>query len=277
MSGFSAEWLRSRADADARARSPRITARTAAWALARTRVTGRPLSIVDLGCGTGSNLRFLAPRLPVAQRWLLVDHDPDLLVHAGRAGAGCRRVRGVHVAEVDLVAAPLDRLLADADLVTASALFDLVSPDWTARLIAALARPGRALLAVLTYDGRMTFAPADPFDAHVRCLVNKHQRTDKGFGPALGPLAADWLCRHARLSGADVQTARSDWRHSGSDENLQQALLAGWAEAAGAIAPYAAHTIARWHARRLEMLRHRGLASVVGHCDLFAHWPAEAC
>jgi SAM-dependent methyltransferase len=272
MSGFSADWLTLRADADARARSPRITARTAAWALARTRVTGRPLSIVDLGCGTGSNLRFLAPRLPVAQRWLLADHDPDLLVHAGRAGAGCRRVRALDVAEVDLVAAPLDSLLADADLVTASALFDLAAPGWTARLMAALARPGRALLAVLTYDGRMTLAPADPFDATVRRLVNEHQRTDKGFGAALGPLAADWLCRHARLSGADVRADRSDWRLSGSDENLQQALLAGWAEAAGAIAPHEADAIARWQARRLEMLQRHGLASVVGHCDLFAHW-----
>ena len=276
MSGFSADWLRSRADADARARSARITARTAAWALARTRMTGRPLSIVDLGCGTGSNLHFLAPRLPVAQHWLLADHDPDLLVHACRAGAGCGRVRSVRTAKVDLVAAPLDRLLADADLVTASALFDLVAPGWTARLMAALARPTRALLAVLSYDGRMTLAPADPFDATVRCLVNTHQRTDKGFGPALGPLAADWLCHHARLSGAHVLTARSDWRLRPADQALQQALLAGWAEAACAIAPHETDAIAGWHAGRLEMLQRQGLASVVGHRDVFAYWPAGA-
>lgn len=272
MSGFSADWLTSRADADARARSPRITARTAAWALARTRVTGRPLSIVDLGCGTGSNPRFLAPRLPVAQRWVLADHDPDLLARAAHAGAGCRRVRALDVVELDLAAAPLERLVADADLVTASALFDLVAPDWTAGLVAALARPGRALLAVLTYDGRMMFAPADPFDAHVRCLVNQHQRTDKGFGAALGPLAADWLCQQARRHGAQVLTARSDWRLAGSDHGLQQALLAGWAEAACAIAPDTADAITAWHLLRLETLRRQGLVTVVGHRDLFAHW-----
>lgn len=272
MSGFSADWLTSRADADARARSPRITARTAAWALARTQETGRPLSIVDLGCGTGSNLRFLAPRLPVAQRWVLADHDPDLLARAAHAGAGCRRVRALDVVELDLAAAPLERLVADADLVTASALFDLVAPDWAARLLAALARPGRALLAVLTYDGRMTLAPADPFDTHVRCLVNRHQRTDKGFGPALGPLAADWLSRHTRLSGAHVLADRSDWRLTGNDGRLQRALLTGWTEAASAIAPDQADAIAAWHARRLEMLQRLELASVVGHRDLFAHW-----
>ncbi|SUS05419.1 conserved hypothetical protein [uncultured Defluviicoccus sp.] len=272
MSGFSANWLSLRSDADARARSPRITARTAAWALARTRVTGRPLSIIDLGCGTGSNLRFLAPRLPVAQRWLLADHDAGLLALAAHSGTGCRRVRGVSTAAVDLATAPLDDLLADADLVTASALFDLVAPGWTARLTAALARPGRALLAVLSYDGRMTLSAADPCDAVVRRLVNEHQRTDKGFGPALGPLAADWLCRQARLSGAQVFTALSDWRLAGSDEDLQQALLAGWAEAASAMAPDAASAIAGWHSRRLETLRQQGLTSVVGHRDVLALW-----
>ncbi len=272
MSGFSADWLRLRADADARARSHRITARTAAWALARTRVTGRPLSIVDLGCGTGSNLRFLAPRLPVAQRWLLADHDADLLALAAHSGDCCPRVRGVNTATIDLATEPLDHLLADADLVTASALFDLVAPGWIARLLAALARPGRALLAVLSYDGRMTLAPADPFDAVVRRLVNEHQRTDKGFGAALGPLAADFLCRQARLSGAHVLAGLSDWRLAGSDEALQQALLAGWAEAASAMAPDEADAIAAWHARRLETLRGRGLASIIGHRDVLALW-----
>lgn len=272
MSGFSADWLSLRADADARARSARITARTAAWALARTRVTGRPLAIVDLGCGTGSNLRFLAPRLPVAQRWLLADHDPDLLAIAAHSGARCRRIRAVSTVTIDLATEPLDRLLADADLVTASALFDLVAPDWAADLVAAMARPGRALLAVLSYDGRMTLSAADPFDAVVRRLVNKHQRTDKGFGPALGPLAADWLCRHARLSGADVTTALSDWRIGAAESELQQALLAGWAEAASAMAPDEADAIAAWHARRLETLRGRGLASIIGHRDVLALW-----
>ena len=272
MSGFSADWLSLRADADARARSAGITARTAAWAVARTRVIGRPLAIVDLGCGTGSNLRFLAPRLPVAQRWLLADHDAGLLALAAHSGAGCRRVRALDVVAVDLATAPLDDLLADADLVTASALFDLVAPGWIVRLMAALARPGRALLAVLSYDGRMTLSAADPFDTVVRRLVNKHQRTDKGFGAALGPLAADWLCRHARLSGAHVLTALSDWQLGPGEAELQQALLAGWAEAACAIAPQEADAIAAWHARRLETLRRQGLTSVVGHRDVLALW-----
>ncbi len=74
MSGFSAEWLALREPADHRARN-----RDLLGALAR-RFAGRDtLSVVDLGCGAGSNLRALAPALPRRQRWRLVDHDAALL------------------------------------------------------------------------------------------------------------------------------------------------------------------------------------------------------
>ena len=53
--------------------------------------------------------------------------------------------------------------------------------------IAARAIP---LYAALSYDGRTTFNPPDPLDAAIVAAVNAHQRTDKGFGPALGPAAA---------------------------------------------------------------------------------------
>ena len=43
------------------------------------------------------------------------------------------------------------------------------------------------MLFALNYDGRIKCAPGDPDDAAIVALVNRHQRTDKGFGPALGP------------------------------------------------------------------------------------------
>ena len=35
-------------------------------------------------------------------------------------------------------------------------------------------------------DGRLAFEPAAPEDEEVRARFVAHQRTDKGFGPALG-------------------------------------------------------------------------------------------
>ena len=80
MTGFSADWLALREPADHRARDPATLTRVVAH-LARLALP----EIVDLGCGSGSNLRALAPRLGARQRWRLVDNDAALLDAAREA------------------------------------------------------------------------------------------------------------------------------------------------------------------------------------------------
>ena len=73
---FGADWLRLREPVDHRSRAEgHLPVLAEEW---RRRGWSR---IVDLGSGTGSNARYLAPRLPGAQQWTLVDHDADLLAH----------------------------------------------------------------------------------------------------------------------------------------------------------------------------------------------------
>ena len=84
VSRFDERWLALREPCDHAARSGALAARF-------VEAVGPSPRLVDLGAGTGSNLRYLAPRLPTAQRWLLVDHDPALLRQA-RAGPVARRL-----------------------------------------------------------------------------------------------------------------------------------------------------------------------------------------
>ena len=67
-------WLGVREAVDAAARSADLVARL------RRRFRTGPLEIHDLGCGTGSMARWLAPLLPGPQHWVLYDRDPDLLL-----------------------------------------------------------------------------------------------------------------------------------------------------------------------------------------------------
>src|SRR5512145_1693947 len=56
---------------------------------------GATRSVVDLGAGTGANLRYLAPRLGSPQDWLAVDSDPVLLgelARRARRGPGAQAV-----------------------------------------------------------------------------------------------------------------------------------------------------------------------------------------
>lgn len=211
--GFSAEWLALREPADHAARDAALLAK-AAQVLANHPV------VVDLGCGTGSTRRAFGDRLRADVIWRMVDADADLLARAGEEGY-CLDLN--RVAEL-----PLD----GAGLVTASALFDLVSADWLDAVLDRVIGLRLPLYAALTYDGAMGWTPVLPADAVVTAAFNRHQTGDKGFGPALGPGATAHAAARMRAAGYTVIEADSPWQLGPQDAALQHELLAGIAKAA---------------------------------------------
>lgn len=288
MSGFSADWLALREPLDAVSRSPVISAALTDW-----RQGFRDITVLDLGAGTGANLRFLAPRLGGEQTWLLLDHDPALLAATGSRTAAWARQRGftfdqtaaelhgsgfrcrLRITAFELVA-DLERLdLAGGQLVTASALLDLVSARWLTSLIHRCRAAGVAVCWVLSYDGRRHWEPADADDGWIGELVNRHQRTDKGFGPALGPEAVAMAKAIFSNLGYTVITAASDWRIGPEQAVLQQRLLDDWARAAKVMAPAATDQIDGWQQRRRALLAAGQSRWQVGHQDFFARLAAD--
>lgn len=278
---FTPDWLALREPADAAARSARLVG-----LVAEAAAHDAALAVVDLGAGSGSNLRYLAPWLPSPQRWRLIDHDPALLdvVPAqltawSRAngwslsadGAGLL-IRGETFAcHVDVETADLAcdaAALAGPGLVTASALLDLVSEPWLRRLAESCRDRGATVLFALTYDGRIRCSPEEPEDRLVQELVNRHQRTDKGFGPALGPEAAEAAPRCFERVGYHVAREASDWVLSPASGALQRQLIDGWAGAASATDPGRRGLIAGWRTRRLAHVLDGRSELAVGHQDL---------
>lgn len=257
MSGFSAEWLALREPADVAARSEVVTAAVV------SALSGRvPVRVADLGCGSGSNIRYLASRLPQPQVWRLVDHDPDLL-----AVARSRVPQAVDTRVADLRA--LDASLIDGcTLVTASALLDLVSDAWVRHFAALCRAAGAVVLVALNYDGRMTCTPADPDDGFVRDMVNAHQRTNKGFGPALGPDSGPRTAQALADVGYHVVVDKSDWVIGPDQAELQRQLIAGWADAAVELRPSEAERVRAWQRRRLACVDDGESTVQVGHDDV---------
>jgi hypothetical protein len=204
-------------------------------------------------------LRATAPLLGRAQRWRLVDGEPDLLA----------RVEPVHGVAAERVVADLAGDLGPLfdprpELVTASAFLDLCGAAWIDRLVSQAAGAGAALYAVLTYDGRESWTPPHPLDAAVLAAFHADQRRDKGLGLALGPEAATYLAAGLRAAGYAVLTAASDWRLAApADATLIATLARGSADAVATALGNEAAT--EWQRARLV-----ATAVTIGHLDILA-------
>jgi len=285
-----ARWLALREPVDAVARSADLTR-----ALVATIGTADPFRVLDLATGTGSNLRYLAERLPDHQRWLAVDRSSTLLAKmpartakwASRRGcavtsettgfvvSGERLHCHVEARELDLETLEAVDIFTDRHLVTASALLDLVSVQWL-RSLASHCRAARAAaLFTITYNGHSACSPKEPEDEVVLDLFNRHQRTDKGLGgSAAGPDAVASAARCFTEAGHRVRIEPSDWELGAGEPELQRLLIEGWAEAAAEISPVEAPIIADWQVRRIQHVDAGRSRIVVGHDDLAA-WPTR--
>ncbi|MCB8836626.1 trans-aconitate 2-methyltransferase [Aurantimonas sp. VKM B-3413] len=257
MSAFASTWLALREPADRAARDQALLSAAASHANS----VANPL-IVDLGCGTGSTLRTLSPLVPAAS-WRLVDNDPALLAEAKRRAAN----DAVETAEADLrdvAATPL----AGARLVTASALFDLASREMVAALAERLAAEGTGFYAALSYDGTARWSKTHPLDIAVVAAFNRHQRGDKGLGPALGPGAGAELATAFGQRGFDVRSAESPWTLGPDDADLQAAFVEGMASAVSQTEMLEPEDVETWLAARLASVSTG--RCVIGHLDILA-------
>jgi len=292
VTGFSVDWLALREPYDREARG--MAAHSLKLNSLATRLRGGDptLVVLDLACGTGANLRELAPRLAGSQRWTLVDHDPKLLEALPgvlsawalangflfQAIAASMRIEGpgwmaeVHPLCVDLALELGAVPFAGSRLVTASALLDLVSASWLDALFGQVRSVGAAMLFALNVDGRVTWDPPIAGDKEVDRLFASHQRRDKGFGPALGVEAASVAFRRLPAMGYEVVRATSDWLVDGVEEAPARAMLTAMVEGMGAAAieqdPTVRSSVCEWIRRRIDVLDKTRLR--VGHQEILA-------
>ncbi|NAZ83267.1 SAM-dependent methyltransferase [Kineococcus sp. R8] len=266
---FDAGWLALREPVDHASRAGGLEEELVRHLLTRPTGGARDarVRVVDLGAGTGSTLRHLAPRLArlglaAPQDWTLVDHDDRLLSRALAAprppAAATVRTRRADLGD----AAALADVLAGADVVTASALLDVLTPATAATLVGALAAvvPRAAVLVALTVTGGAGPRPADARAREVAAAFDADQRAH-GLGPDATAHVTALLEPVWR-----VRAAASPWRLGPAHGELLDAWWRGWtAPALRAAGP--GGDLAAWaHARRTDP----ALRAEVPHRDLLA-------
>lgn len=279
MSGFSTQWLALREPADLRARNAAL-----ASDLSRRLRDQSPVRVVDIGAGTGANLRATAPLLGPQQSWRLLDHDPALLAQAALALTDwadssvqdAARLKlekdglriAVELVQVDLAAHPEAVGEGAPHLITASAFFDLVSAPWIERFADAVVAAGAIFFTVLTCDGRDLWTPPHEADAAVAAAFRADQGRDKGFGAGAGDVATDLLLHALHQRGYEAHAQESAWLLDATrpgDAALIAALAEGTAAAAGATGQVLPARLEGWCIARAAATHCR-----IGHMDLLA-------
>lgn len=285
MTSFSTDWLSLREDADHRSRNSFLQGQVLKYLDKIGSSKNSPLHIIDLGSGTGSNLRALAPLIHHHQKWTLIDYDP-LLLNAARdkicVWADSITDKAHHSNDVtrpvtlvknnyEITVQFLQKDLASdlqfgisesVDLITAAAFFDLVALDWLDQFCKALKI---SLYTVLTYNGKETWLPSDPIDTEILKAFHHHQGSDKGFGNALGPLALKTLEQLLKKEGFQVETGSSPWVLNPNDSLLIQELAAGTAKAVAETNLVSSKIAQQWGEQRAQSQQ-----CEIGHDDLFA-------
>jgi hypothetical protein len=266
MCSFSVAWLDLREPADFSARDKFLVQELLSW-LSQSR--WNKFSVVDLGAGTGSTLRAFSqlthPEMMQKMLWCLVDLDEVLLNEALRRH---QQNYAIKICQADLTAVeklPLD----NTHLISASALFDLVSADFIDALLERLNTQSTAFYAALNYDGTTQWHPAHPLDEKVLQAFNQDQLRDKGFGPALGPDATEYLKTALVKKGYKVLMRPSPWQLTAQEKNLVRELIQGIAAVVEKSDDKDLQTgLAEWKTYRLA---HADTGTcVVGHWDLLA-------
>ncbi|MFK4834909.1 SAM-dependent methyltransferase [Microbacterium sp. ZW T2_14] len=287
ISTATADWLALRAPADDAARSPEL-----AHELGRMLAAAPgPVLLHDLGAGTGSMTRWLAPRLPGPQQWVLRDGDADIVEHldlSAVADAEGRLIDAQVVVE-DLAALPSDAF-HDAAAVTASALLDVITRAEAAHVVAACVEAGTPALFSLTVTGgvrvraaglhstglrspaRHPSGPDETIERAVAAAFNDHQRRDADGRRMLGPDAVAVTAALFAEAGWHVRRAATPWRLRRGDRSLVAAWLEGWVDAAVEQRPELTEEAEAYRGRRRAQAEAAGLRVTVSHEDLLA-WP----
>lgn len=261
----SPDWLALRERADAAARAPELVEQV------RSHLPQRGLVVHDLGCGTGSMARWLAPQLAGPQHWVMVDRDAELLRVAATSALGPAADGSAVTAERrqrDITRLAPEEL-RHAGLITASALLDMLTGEELSRLVVSCAAAGCPVLITLSVTGHVELLPCDPFDEVVREAFNGHQRRRLTDGQRLlGPDAVDAAVDCFHRVGLEALLRPSPWRLGPDEHQLQAQWFTGWLGAACERSPGLAAEASAYAERRLADAAAGRLRVTVHHQDL---------
>ena len=251
------------------------------------------LHIVDIGAGHGSNFFYLFPKIKQQQTWTFVELNTGLLEASLKRIARFAtdqqypvkqeknwisfKIGGKEIKVVGLNASFLQLNevvpLSEVDLVTAGAVFDLLSVDLFERFASLLVQTRTPLLSTINYLGMAMF-PEKERDAFYLQLYNNHMLRQQDFGQSMGPHCVEHMKAYFQKNSVATALGESNWEVGTNDHRMHQFLLGFMKEAIGELLETAEEqrALASWLADKESMVKKGELITQVFHQDLVAYF-----
>jgi len=283
---FDPNWLQERYRFDEEARNKQLE-----WTCVNQFAFRDHVQIVDLGSGTGANLRYYVEQFPQDQTWFCVEEDIalkvpfweqvqkmalDLDYAIEHEGVRMKLTKPGHEVLIHFVHGNLLKVgelvdLLRTDLVLANAVFDLFSKEQFTGLVQVLSHHSLSLLFTLNYAG-MDFSTATDADDHYIEQYNAHMQREQAFGRGMGPASSREMEAVLKEALAQVEVGESLWQ-IGSQEQAMMSYLLGFFD--GALSDWWVKEAERlafqnWLSEKKKHVAEKALSAEVYHLDILA-------
>ncbi|MFP4090101.1 MAG: hypothetical protein ACLFUB_01765 [Cyclobacteriaceae bacterium] len=281
------QWLSHRYPCDTAARNPEIEKKCLDYFKDKS-----VLKVVDVGAGTGNNFQYYFSKFNQQQHWTLLEQD-EALIEACRHSlmAYCEKheyeVRqeknGLQIkfdgrsAEVVFCRGKLQQIekcvdLKQTDLVTANAVFDLLSFEDFEEFVIKLTAWNVCLMATLNYY-ETSFLPFSEEDGRFINYYHTHMLRPQPDGIAMGPNCSeemlDLLSRHQML----IEQEASQWHLKKYDTTMHHYILHFFDHALRELnlSPHEQEEVEAWLRSKRRLSDQHQLEIIVDHSDIFAY------
>ena len=284
--GFDTNWLDERFSFDNKARNLNVE-KTCFSHLNKK----NNLKLIDIGSGSGSSCVYLMKKLPQNQKWTFIELNPNLakasLIRLEKVALDnnwlAHRSQNMLIIEapkktiqikvINASFLELDTLLdlSKVDLVTAAAVFDLLSKKMLQDFLNLLLANKVALLATINYAG-MAFHPAEVADIHFANLYGKHMLRPRDFGQSTGPNCSRVMMNFYQKKGIAAICGASNWLVRPTDKKMHHFLLQYFNDAIPEMLTEEIEQVEfkQWMNKKNELLKSGKLQMEVFHFDIFA-------
>jgi len=281
-------WLDHRYAFDAEARNPSIEKKFIKYFSER-----ESIHILDAGAGTGNNFKYYFEKLPnQKQSWVLLEQEAGSIEQCRKRLQRFAEKKGYELETTD------DRFLLKAegklaqiqfeqgnlqdikahvdmetlDVVTANALFDLVSYEQFDHFAAQLTCYQVCLLATLNYY-ETSFLPFSEEDGRFVRFFHTHMMRPRDFGQGMGPNCSEEMLELLVAHEMKVEQEESRWHLKRYDTTMQHYILHFFEQAIRdlSLSDSELRDTDQWISTKKEMSQSHTLEIIVDHSDIFAY------